>query len=100
MKKGLLDAYVLMLLSHGDTYGYKLIQDVSDVIDVSESTLYPVLRRLEGQECLSTYNMEHGGRLRKYYRIMKGGLTKLADYRADCIELRHIIDRILERPAS
>ncbi|HOJ80453.1 MAG TPA: PadR family transcriptional regulator, partial [Clostridiales bacterium] len=69
MKKGLLDACVLHILTKGDTYGYKLTREITDLMDVSESSLYPVLRRLETQGFLETYSAEHSGRLRRYYRI-------------------------------
>ena len=94
LKKGLLDAYVLALLKREDTYGYKLFYDVASVIEISESTLYPILRRLEQQEFLATYQLEHNGRLRKYYRLTPQGVIRLEYYKRQCEDLKLIIDRI------
>lgn len=70
----LLDACVLAILSKGDTYGYKLTQEIKEVIAISESTLYPVLRRLQKDDCLEIYDEAVLGRNRRYYRITpKGG---------------------------
>jgi PadR family transcriptional regulator PadR len=95
IKKGMMDACVLSVISRGDTYGYQIAQDAMKVIDVSESTLYPVLRRLESQGCLETYNVEHNGRLRKYYKSTPAGLDKLAQFKFDWIETKRVIDFIL-----
>ena len=72
----LLDACVLALLVDNDAYGYSLTQSVRDTLDVSESTLYPVMRRLQTDECLTTYDEPHSGRNRRYYRITERGLQK------------------------
>lgn len=93
-KKGLLDAYVLAVLKKGDTYGYELISQISENIVISESTLYPILRRLETGGNLTTYNVEHGGRMRKYYKITDVGLQRLEEYRKQCIDVKRIIDLI------
>ena len=79
----LLDAIVLAVVSHEaqGTYGYKITQDVRQAIDISESTLYPVLRRLQKDGCLETYDMEFGGRNRRYYRITEAGTAQLNLYR-------------------
>ncbi len=69
MKRGLLDTCVLSVLSREDSYGYKIIRDISGCIEISESTLYPILRRLEAAGCLTDYSVPHNGRLRKFYRI-------------------------------
>ncbi len=95
IKKGMLDACVLSVISKGDSYGYKISQDAMKVIEVSESTLYPVLRRLEASGCLNTYNVEHNGRLRKYYKITPAGETRLAQFKEEWIETKRIIDFIL-----
>lgn len=94
MKKGLLDACVLHILLRGDTYGYKLTQEMSGIMDASESALYPVLRRLESQGCLETYSAEHSGRLRRYYRITTEGVARLNEYKEELAELKNIIDFI------
>ena len=77
----LLDAIVLATVSTEDngTYGYKITQDVRSVLDISESTLYPVLRRLQNEGYLETYDQEYNGRNRRYYRISATGLSKLAE---------------------
>ncbi len=95
LKKGFLDIVVLSVLFNGDSYGYKIIQDVSAVIDISESTLYPILRRLEKADCLKTYNVEHNGRLRKYYRITVEGLDKIKSFLKEWGEMKKVYDFIL-----
>ncbi|NLC69606.1 MAG: PadR family transcriptional regulator [Clostridiaceae bacterium] len=95
MKKGLLDVCVLSILKKEDTYGYKLTQEVMQLLDTSESSLYPVLRRLESQGLLETYSVEHSGRLRKYYRITAEGITRLGEYISELKEFRKIIDFII-----
>lgn len=77
----LLDAVVLAAVSKEEdgTYGYKITQDVRKAIEVSESTLYPVLRRLQKDECLEVYDMECGGRNRRYYKITESGNKRLRE---------------------
>lgn len=94
MKKGLLDACVLHILIKGDTYGYKLTQEITELLDTSESALYPVLRRLETQGHLETYSAEYSGRLRRYYRITAAGLLRLNEYKNELMELKEVIDFI------
>lgn len=81
----LLDAIVLAVVCKEEegTYGYKITQDVRGAIEVSESTLYPVLRRLQKDGCLEVYDMECGGRNRRYYRITERGMERLAQYRKE-----------------
>ena len=81
----LLDAIVLAVVSREKegTYGYKITQDVRTTIEVSESTLYPVLRRLQKDGCLETYDMEYGGRNRRYYRITETGSVQLNLYKTE-----------------
>ncbi len=76
----LLDTCVLATLSKADTYGYSLTQTVKEIISVSESTLYPVLRRLQKDECLMVYDQPHSGRNRRYYRITDSGKDRLRGY--------------------
>lgn len=73
LKKGLLEICVLAALAKQDSYGYQIIKDVSQVIEISESTLYPILKRLEASRDLETYSVEHNSRLRKYYRLTDSG---------------------------
>lgn len=81
----LLDAIVLAVVSKetGGTYGYKITQDVRQAIEISESTLYPVLRRLQKDGCLEVYDMEFGGRNRRYYKITEAGKAQLQLYRSE-----------------
>ena len=81
----LLDAIVLAVVSNDaeGTYGYKITQDVRQAIEISESTLYPVLRRLQTDGCLETYDMEYGGRNRRYYRITETGSVQLNLYKTE-----------------
>lgn len=92
----LLDAIVLAVVSHDaqGTYGYKITQDVRQAIDISESTLYPVLRRLQKDGCLETYDMEYGGRNRRYYRITEAGIAQLKLYRDEWITYSEKISRL------
>ncbi|WP_455620251.1 PadR family transcriptional regulator [Eisenbergiella sp.] len=78
----LLDAIVLAVVSKEPegTYGYKITQEVRQVIELSESTLYPVLRRLQKDDCLAVYDMECAGRNRRYYKVTERGLAQLASY--------------------
>ncbi len=91
----LLDAVVLSVVAKEETYGYRITQDVRSVMDVSESTLYPVLRRLQKDGYLETYDMEFQGRNRRYYRITPNGMILLDSYRRDWIEYRKSIDSTL-----
>lgn len=94
MKKGLLDVCVLSTLRREDTYGYKLTQEVTTLLDTSESALYPVLRRLESQGFLETYSQEYSGRLRKYYRITAAGISKYQEMLVELQELKKVIDTV------
>ncbi len=78
----LLDAIVLAVVSRDiqGTYGYKITQEVREVIDISESTLYPVLRRLQKDDCLEVYDMEFAGRNRRYYKLTERGRLQLRLY--------------------
>ena len=91
----LLDAVVLSVVSMEGTYGYKITQDVRQVMDVSESTLYPVLRRLQKDDHLETYDMEFQGRNRRYYKITSNGMILLDKYRSEWLSYRNNIDKIL-----
>lgn len=80
LKRGILEICVLSSLLSADSYGYQIIKDVSPYMTISESTLYPILRRLESSGCLSTYTKEHNSRLRKYYSITPVGIEKIAEF--------------------
>ena len=79
----LLDALVLAVVARDDTYGYRITQDIRTAVDVSESTLYPVLRRLQKEENLETYDREFQGRNRRYYRVTSKGRAALELYREE-----------------
>ena len=95
LKKGLLDICVLRYLSIEDSYGYKMIEDISKYIEISESTLYPILKRLELAKCLETYKEEHNGRLRKYYKITTIGKDKLKEFKDEWKKLDKALKYIL-----
>ena len=91
----LLDACVLALLSENDAYGYSLTQNVKETLDVSESTLYPVMRRLQVDECLTTYDEPYNGRNRRYYKITERGMEKYRDIIAEWQVFKQKVDKIL-----
>lgn len=96
LKRGLLDICVLASIKNGDSYGYKIIKDIKPYLTISESTLYPILRRLEASELLNEYSVEHNGRLRKYYHITPKGLQRLKDFDTEWQEITaiyHFISR-------
>lgn len=80
LKKGLLEVCVLSVLRGGESYGYKIISDVAPYIEISESTLYPILKRLEAAGAVTTQSREYNGRLRKYYKITDKGLQKIDEF--------------------
>jgi PadR family transcriptional regulator PadR len=91
----LLDACVLAVLAKEDTYGYVLTQNVKAMIDVSESSLYPVLRRLQKDNCLTTYDQPFQGRNRRYYSITEQGKTMLIQYEEEWQQYKSKVDDIL-----
>ena len=80
LKRGILEVCVLSALLSADSYGYQIIKDVSPYLTISESTLYPILRRLESAGCLTTYSLEHSSRLRKYYSITPQGVARIQEF--------------------
>ena len=94
----LLDAIVLVVVSKEaeGTYGYKITQDVRQVLQVSESTLYPVLRRLQKDDCLETYDQEYAGRNRRYYKVTEKGMAQLNLYRIEWKNYSGKISRLFE----
>ena len=83
LKRGVLEACVLASLCGEDSYGYKIIKDVSPMVEISESTLYPILRRLESGDAVSVYSLEHNGRLRKYYHLTDSGRERISQFIED-----------------
>ena len=87
LKRGLLDVCVLAAIKNEDSYGYQIIKDMKPYVEISESTLYPILRRLEGAQLLTVRKAEHHGRLRKYYHIPPQGLQSPEDFKAEWNEI-------------
>lgn len=87
LKRGLLDVCVLAAIKHEDSYGYQIIKDVKPYVELSESTLYPILRRLETANLLMVYTVEHNGRLRKYYHITEQGIQRIEDFKEEWKEI-------------
>ena len=87
LKRGLLDVCVLAAISGEDSYGYQIIKDMKPYIELSESTLYTILKRLEAAEMLTVRSAEHNGRLRKYYHITKKGLARIEDFKNEWREV-------------
>ena len=81
LKRGLLDVCVLAAIKNEDSYGYKIIKDMKPHIELSESTLYTILKRLETANMLTVRTAEHGGRLRKYYRITDMGIKRIEEFK-------------------
>ncbi len=95
MGTSLLEGCVLAILSRGDTYGYALTQQVKLVLDISESTLYPVLRRLQKDGCLTVYDQPYQGRNRRYYAITYAGEARLSEIRTDWAAFRSGVEALL-----
>ena len=87
LKRGLLDICVLAAIKDEDSYGYKIIKDMKPYVELSESTLYTILKRLETAHMLTVRTAEHGGRLRKYYRITDAGRQRIDDFREEWKEI-------------
>ena len=95
LKRGLLDVCVLAAIKNADSYGYQIIKDMKPYVDISESTLYPILRRLEAAALLTVRTAAHNGRLRKYYHITPAGRKRLADFQAEWAEILSIYQFIV-----
>ena len=87
LKRGLLDICVLSAIKSEDSYGYQIIKDIKPYVEISESTLYPILRRLETADLLTVRTAEHNGRLRKYYHITELGLKRIEDFKCEWQEI-------------
>ena len=90
LKRGILDACVLAAIRDEDSYGYKIIKDLKPYVELSESTLYTILKRLETSMMLTVRTAEHNGRLRKYYHITALGLSRIEDFKAEWKEVLSI----------
>ena len=90
LRRGLLEVCVLAAVERHDSYGYQIIREMEPFVEISESTLYPILRRLEAGEMLNVYSVEHSGRLRKYYQITQRGLDRLEEFQQEWREIMKI----------
>ncbi len=94
LKKGLLEFCVLAVLKKSDSYGYQIVKDISTCIEIPESTLYPILKRLEAASYLETYSVAHDSRLRKYYRITESGNEHMKEFLKDWEQVLQIYEFI------
>lgn len=96
LKRGLLDVCVLASIKDEDSYGYKIIKDVKPYVELSESTLYTILKRLETAKMLTVRTVEHDGRLRKYYRITEIGIKRIEEFKKEWKEMLSIYKFIIK----
>ena len=96
LKRGLLDVCVLASIKDEDSYGYKIIKDVKPYVELSESTLYTILKRLETANMLTVRTVEHDGRLRKYYRITEIGINRIEEFKKEWKEMLSIYKFIIK----
>jgi len=97
LKKGIVEVCILSSLKNQPSYGYKIITDISEIIEISESTLYPILRRLEANNMLETFNKDFNGRTRKYYRITRLGLERIDDFISEWRDMERVCKFIMGR---
>lgn len=95
LKRGLLDVCVLSAIKNEDSYGYQIIKNLKPFVEISESTLYPILRRLEAARLLTVRTAEHNGRLRKYYHITDTGLARIEEFKEEWNEIISIYNFIV-----
>ena len=100
LKRGLLDICVLAAIKNQDSYGYQIIKDMKPYVTISESTLYPILRRLEAADLLTVRSVEHGGRLRKYYHITPAGRERIQLFTEEWKEIMSIYQFIVKEDAG
>ena len=100
LKRGMLDVCVLATIKNGESYGYKMIKDMKPYLEMSESTLYTILKRLEIAGMLTVRTAEHGGRLRKYYTITKAGLGRIDDFKKEWKEMMAIYAFVTKEGAN
>ena len=94
LKRGLLEICVLKALEQQDSYGYQIIKDLSGAVTLSESTLYPILKRMQSAGCIAEYSVEHNGRLRKYYHLTPVGKERIEEFLAEWAEVQRAYDFI------
>ncbi len=97
LKRGLLDVCVLAAIKNEDSYGYKILKDMKPYIEMSESTLYTILKRLELSNMLTVHTSEYGGRLRKYYHITRAGLGRIEDFKSEWLEMKSIYEFVTRK---
>lgn len=95
LKRGILDVCVLAAIKSEDSYGYKIIKDMKPYIELSESTLYTILKRLENADMLTVKTAEHNGRLRKYYHITDNGKKRIEDFKNEWKEIMSIYQFVI-----
>lgn len=100
LKRGLLDVCVLAAIKNEDSYGYQIIKDMKPYVELSESTLYTILKRLELAGMLTVWTAEHGGRLRKYYRITDLGRKRIEEFREDWKEMLAIYQFVIKEDSD
>ncbi len=100
LKRGLLDVCVLTAIKNEDSYGYQIIKDMKPYLEMSESTLYTILKRLELAEMLTVRTSEHGGRLRKYYHITPAGLKRIEEFKEEWREVMSIYQFVTKEDAK
>ena len=100
IKRGLLDVCVLAAINSEDSYGYKIIKDIKPYLEISESTLYPILRRLGASNMLEERSVEHNGRLRKYYHITEKGKKRIEEFKAEWKEVLSVYKFIIKEDGA
>ena len=100
LKRGLLDVCVLAAIKDDESYGYRIIKDIKPYLDISESTLYPILRRLEAAELLTVRTAEHDGRLRKYYHITDVGKKRIEDFKEEWSEMMSVYQFVIKEDCN
>ena len=100
LKRGLLDVCVLAAIKNEESYGYQIIKDIKPYTEMSESTLYTILKRLETADMLTVRTAEHGGRLRKYYRITDAGMARIEEFRNEWREVMSIYQFVTKEDAQ
>ncbi|MGN0557771.1 MAG: PadR family transcriptional regulator [Acutalibacteraceae bacterium] len=100
LKRGLLDVCVLAAIKNQDSYGYQIIKDLKPYIELSESTLYTILKRLEAANMLTVRTVEHGGRLRKYYHITQAGAQRIKEFKDEWKEIMAIYNFVIKEDTA
>ena len=100
LKRGLLDVCVLTAIKNGESYGYKILKDLRPYTEMSESTLYTILKRLENARMLTVRSAEHDGRLRKYYSITDVGLSRIAEFKDEWREVMSIYQFVIKEDGN